>query len=288
MSEMPSNLPVFDELDREIIKHKQVHFASSFPAMIAYYEKESKGAVLPVEIERLQELHGIEQATGHDLATLVLSDQDIVEIKQAKEAYHKIEALEKDQEDLVDLIFSEEEDPKELIEKLSQNATIRPLLLEMLQSDDFFNPLFPGYGFAPVLAAKVLAKAKEKKAIPLIFERIGQLTFDIENDLFATLANFEQEGIDFLLQILRHKGLSSEVKHAILALAYFEPNEELSIEALRKLQSLPLVNADVHSIVLIELCRALKDQKQRVEFSQLKQTAHPELASEIERIEKDF
>jgi len=284
----PSNLPVFDEIDRQILKHKQVHFSSSFPAMIEYYKEEKKGAILPTTVERLYQLHQIEETTGHDLATLVLSDQDIAEIKEAMKAYHRLESLAKQEKNLGDLIFTEEENPKKLIKNLSLEKKAFPLLLEMIQSDDFFNPLFPGYGLAPVLAAKTLSLAKEKKAIPFLFERIGHLDFEVESHFLSALSEFGEDALQFLFQILKHKGSDVQVKHAILALSHFEPSPLIAKRALEKLQQLELDHPDLSFILLIEFCRELKTKQERTQFSKLKEKAHAEIIKEIAQIEKDF
>ena len=58
------DLPILDELDTEILKHRDAHFGGNFQVMIDYYEQEGIGVVPDFDIDRIVELHELQEKLG--------------------------------------------------------------------------------------------------------------------------------------------------------------------------------------------------------------------------------
>ena len=73
-----------------------------------------------------------------------------------------------------------------------------PALIDLLRNEDFYDPLFPGYGEAPVLAAKCLGLIGDKRAIISLFEAIGEGDFFNEDIILDALHVIGNPARDFL------------------------------------------------------------------------------------------
>src|SRR5262249_41622069 len=141
-----------------------------------------KGAVQEFEIKRLYSLAEIEMQLQQNLAPLVLSGAEAEQVGLARQYYKELKDLyqsrtKKNRYPLLvaDLILSEEEEPAAEIQSIvAEGANIIPELLELIRSENYSNPLFPGYGRAPTLAAKCLGLIGDKRAIIALFETIGE------------------------------------------------------------------------------------------------------------------
>ncbi len=169
-----------DAEDVEILMHRDAHFGGSFPLMFDYYARDGKGVNQEFSLDRMERLHQAETASGQDLASMVLSGADAEKVAQVRRVYHglrKIYELDDSENPhpklLADLILSEEEQPNDEIEAIvEQGSAIVPTLIQLLQAREFYDPLFPGYGFAPALAAQCLGRIKDYRAVAPLFEAI--------------------------------------------------------------------------------------------------------------------
>ena len=222
---------LFDENDRDILMHRDAHFASSFPIMIEYYENEGKGAVLDVEIERIRELELLQKELGRDIAPFVLQGSDAEKIARARSLYKELrrayeEAIAPLMKLVALLILSEEEefDVAAFVPFGSKAVTC---LLQLVQTDELYDPLFPGYGMAALLACRALGKLKAKEAIPILFSLIGRVDFDIESEVIEALAAIGDEAKAFLLKALVARPFGADNERACVALSQFLPDAQI-------------------------------------------------------------
>src|SRR5580704_4075015 len=81
------NYPITYSIDNQILMHREAHFGGNFALMLDYYKNEGRGVNKEFEISRIEELYKLQQQTGKDLATYMLSGPEIEKIGQAKNAY---------------------------------------------------------------------------------------------------------------------------------------------------------------------------------------------------------
>ena len=285
-----SSLPLTDELDHEILMHKEVHFSGSFPDMIEYYENEGKGVQDHFDLFRIQELALIEREVGYSLAEELLQDREQELVAKAKEKYLLLRELYECDEAspvalaVADLIISEEESPDEEIEALlALGKDAVPALLELIEADEFASPLLPGYGLAPLYAAEVLGKLGDERAILPLFQGARGHDFEREATFFAALARLPSQ--EFLLRKLSHFPLTRDHQIAADALANFPPNEEIGKVALTLLHEEAVRKEPTLSFALILLCEGLKSPAEREKFALLAQGTlfPPYLREEIKK-----
>ncbi len=224
-------MPLFDEQDRDILLHRDAHFSSNFSFMIDYYINEGKGAVLDVDIEKIQELAALQEQLGRDLAPLLLQGADAEKIARSRSLYkilrQQCEHPESEEaKACAELILSEEDSytDAEAIAKLGQK--IVPYLIELLSKDILLDPLFPGYGMAPAAAAYALGILKSDAAIPALFMMIGSCDFDNESACLASLAMIGDTAKRFCLNQLTSRPITKDTERAAVALSHFELTEE--------------------------------------------------------------
>ncbi len=309
MNIFPENSPVDPEPDpdssflgssedRDILMHRDAHFGGDFDTMIEYYEAEGKGMMQEFEISRIRELADYETATGVNLASQTLTGPDAEKIKAARNAYKSLRELysvknTKDPKPLLlaDLVLSEEEWPEKEIEAIvEQKTAIVPLLISLLRSEDFYDPLFPGYGQAPTLAARCLGLIGDKRAMISLFEAIGEANFFSEDYLLDGLKNIGDPAKEFLLKILHSEPLNFDNERAAIALVRFRDEPGVAETCLEMLLN-PSVWKDPNlSLHLILSCEGLKEPKLQEEFCKL--AAHPGfpkmLVQDIKLISKTF
>ena len=144
------DFPMFDELDHEILMHRDAHFGGSFSLMHEYYVKEGKGIRPEISLERIEELQNLENSLKINLADEILFDLEKEAVVSARQKYNALRQLYSEKEttlarQIADLIFSEEEDPsQEITAVAAYGAKAVFSLIELLKSEDFYNPLFPG------------------------------------------------------------------------------------------------------------------------------------------------
>ena len=158
--------PLSYSIDNAILMHRDVHFGGSFQTMLDYYQKEGRGVSKEFEIKRIQELAELEKRSRQNLAAVMLTGPEAEKVAKAKQAYVSLRELydipnpkSKMPLLLADLILSEDEElPKAIEAVVAERGNIVRLLLDLLRNEEFYDPLFPGYGLAPSLAAQCLGK----------------------------------------------------------------------------------------------------------------------------------
>lgn len=270
------NQPSFfiDETDHHILMHKDVHFGGSFAAMLSYYEKEGIGSQEEFSLSRIEELSSMQESNESSLSDMILDDTEKKEVERAKEAYQSLQKLcDADSfaaQKLALLILSEEDTPLQEIDELCAfgKDAIAPLLY-FLKQDDFYNPLFPGYGFAPAHAATCLGKLKAEEAIIPLFESLPFMEFFGEEEVYSALAKIGSPAKDFLLSVLKKNPITKDNENAAIALSCFPSGPEIVSVCLDMLE-LPSVQArpSLFSYLLCS-CEGIDSVEQRERLSNL-------------------
>ncbi len=278
-----------DELDHEILMHREAHFGGDFKVMLDYYLGDHIGVNPDFEIERIEYLAEIEHQLEKNLAPLLLSAQEAERIALARRAYRELKAVyEGDSrgEDIprliADLILSEEEEPEAEIEAVvAQGEKIVDVLLKMIASDNAYDPLFPGYGYAPYLAILCLGKIKSTKSIIPLFEMLGLETQFGEEVVLEAFAEIGLPAKRFLLKQIESRPLTGDNVNAAFALNAFPLDEEVSIAAFKQLQDPEVRESPLLSIYLLCSCEALKNTPYQKTFIALAQD--PSLPRDLQR-----
>jgi len=283
------SFPLRHELDVDILMHREVHFGGNFKVMLDYYSRHGKGARPEFEFDHIRNLAELELNAEKNLAAMLLGGPDAEKVARAKEAYKRLRELY-EQEDLpcnfplliADLILSEEEEPQKEIEAIVQEkSAIVPSLLELLRAEDYYDPLFPGYGHAPTLAAKCLGEIGDKRAIISLFEAIGEEDFFNEDVLLQSLKAIGDPAKEFLLHVVNGRPVNFDNERAAIALIHFKDDPEVSEACLKQLLD-PEVRKDFAlSTYLTLACEGLKDPELQNKFIQL--TEDPQTPSSLAR-----
>lgn len=269
------DFPVADALDTAILMHRDVHFGGQFGIMLDYYEHEGKGIVADFDIERIRALQELELQMKQNLAGLLLSGPEAERVAQAKDAYKRLRELYEKRRDLknkhsiliADLILSEDEHPENEINAIiAEGAAIVPGLMELLKSEDFHDPLFPGYGLVPDLAVECLGAIGDKRAIIALFESIGESDVFSENLALEALRKIGEPAKAFLLKVLHGRPLNFDNERAADALILFQDDPEVVQACFKMLKELNLKKDTLLAAPLILTCEGLTDPTQRKEF----------------------
>lgn len=271
------NYPLRQELDIEILMHREVHFGGNFKIMLDYYRKNGKGIKPEFEFEQIRNLAEMELQVQKNLAAMILSGTDAEKVARAKEAYRRLRDLY-DKEDLpnnfplliADLILSEEEMPQKEIEAIvKEKSAVVPSLLELLKAEDYYDTLFPGYGHAPTLAAHCLGLIGDKRATISLFEAIGEEDFFNEDIILQALKAIGTPAKEFLLQVVNGRPINFDNERAAIALLYFKEDPDVSKTCLELLLD-PEVRKDFAlSTYLVLACEGLKDRELQEQLIQL-------------------
>lgn len=266
-----------DEIISAILMHRDVHFGGQFQFMIDYYEKHGKGCLQEITLEKLRELDQIEGRVGENLAALLLSGPEAEQVSAAKEMYKTLRAVyeSKDQTDryaqlIADLILTEEEEPEKEIEAIvAEKAAIVPALVQLLRSEEFYNPLYPGYGQAPLLAIRCLGQIGDKRAIMSLFEFIGRSDVLDEESSLRALRAIGEPAKEFLLKVLRSRPVTEDNERAAIALIHFKDDPEVGKVCLEMLQDPAMRKMLPLAVYLVLACESLEDTKDRKVFGAL-------------------
>ncbi|KAF3362171.1 Uncharacterized protein PHSC3_001236 [Chlamydiales bacterium STE3] len=277
-----------DAMDNAVLMHRDAHFGGNFALMIDYYQNEGKGVYDDFSLNRIEELAAYEKAIQQNLASQLLTAPEIEKIVLAKEAYQQLSKLYDGKDDKVtyprliaDLILSEEENPVQEIEAIVQEKkAIVPALLNLVRAEDFYDPLFPGYGKAPLLAAKCLGLIGDSSAIIALFESIGKGDFFDDDIALNALKEIGEPAKHFLLKVLQGKPINEDNERAAIALLTFKADPEIASTCFHLLRSLDLKKEIPLATYLILGCEGLEDEKERQQFEQL---AHdPQFPKELQ------
>ena len=263
-----NDIPFFiDETDHEILMHKEVHFSGSFSLMLEYYENENKGIQEAFDVERIERLAEVDKTSSTPLTLLILTEEEQEEVLRAKNTYQSLQKLydlpPSPAQKLADLILSEEEDPEKEIEAICElipNAI--SMLIPLIQGDDFYNPLFPGYGLAPAHASQCLGRLKAKEAIIPLFEALPKTEFFGEESILQALFQIGEPAKEFLLSVVKKTPLTKENENAAIALLPFK-EDPLVLSTCLDLLELPIVQKKNSLFAyLLFICDSITDKNQ--------------------------
>ena len=233
-----SALPIFDEEDHDIVLHREAHFAGSFPLMIQAYEEEAKSAVLDIAPKRIKQLYSLEQKIHKNIAPLILHASDAKKIQVVRKMYR---LLRETTSPIAEIILSEDESEEiarktALLKTTPLDDTLETALLTLLQNELFFDPLFPGYGKAPIACALALGLLGAKNAIPTLFSHIHSDDFDIEGACLRALRQIGEDAKKFCIECLHARPLTHDNEKAAIAITSFLPDDEVIQAVLKEVQ----------------------------------------------------
>lgn len=263
-----------NENDIAILMHRDAHFGGSFLIMIDYYQRGGKGISPDFELSRILELAEEEKITGGNLAALLLGPREAEEVKRAKDSYQAFRELYTVKAPkspypvmIADLILSEDEEPvKEQEAIIAEKGAIVSSLLALINSEDMYNPLFPGYGKAPTLAAYCLGKIGDKRAIIALFENLGKDTFFEDEISINALKSIGEPAKEFLIRVLHGQPINEDNEKAAIALISFDPDPQIARTCFDMLLKLDLKKDAFLATYLILACQHLQDPLSREAF----------------------
>ncbi len=266
-----------DEEDTEILMHRDAHFGGRFDVMLDYYRAGGKGVCDNIDVERIERLQEAEQLAGQDLAALLLTGAEAEKIARVRRAYQGLRDIcEMDASTnihprlVADLVLSEEEDADgEIAAVAAQGSSIIPSLLQLLHAREFYDPLYPGYGFAPGLAARCLGMIKDPSAIAPLFEAIDTGDFFDEEDIFHALYEIGPAARDFLIRLMVLRPMTLDNERAARALTHFAMDPKVSEMALQQLQDPEVAHHENLAAYLVLCCEGLKGPAERAAFATL-------------------
>lgn len=286
MSQPYDEFPLQSAVDATIIMHRDVHFGGNFNIMLKYYEEGGKGISNEFDENQIRKLAEFERSAEENIAGSILTGADAEKVAEAKKAYEQLrEIFESDSKNhypklIASLILSEEEDPKEEIEAIvKEKNAIVPSLLEVLKSETFYDPLYPGYGQAPQLAAKCLGLIGDKRAIIFLFEGIGHGDFFHDDILMKAMKEIGDPAKEFLLKVVKAQPITEDNERAAIALNAFKDDSEVAetcFDILNKLSfdpNLPLTH------YLIYTCEGLENREKQEQLIELLES--PDLSKEL-------
>ncbi len=286
-----------DEMDHWILMHRDAHFGGNFDTMLAYYEQESHIGIDPhLDLDRIHYLKAVEHELGGNLAALFLDSGEAEQVALCRRAYEKL----RDVYDypapsaaryIADLILSEEEEPEIEIQAIvEQGPTIVPLLIDLLQSDAAYSPLYPGYGYAPYLAACCLGDLGDSRALIPLFQMLHREMVFSEEIVLESLYKLGAPAKQFLMQRLQGRPITFDHRHAAFALSSFAEDDEISKLALTQLED-PLIHQDpLLGAYLLSLCsvRNTLEVKEQLMVLQQAPTLPKELSLQIHHLVQDW
>ena len=290
--------PIAYSIDNMILMHRDAHFGGHFSTMLEYYKNNEGHIHQDIEIERIEELAKIQESTGSDLAPLMLSGAEAEKVAEALKAYRELRELCENKNKkttpsslIAELILSEKLELPSVIEAVVAEKTkiVQPLI-DLMKSEEFHDPLFPGYGEAPILAAKCLGMIGDKRAIISLFEAIGREDFFNESLIFDALKTIGEPAKSFLLKVLQSNPITCDNEQAALALISFKEDLEVSSKALKYLLEIDLNKYTPLATSLVLICESLKLKSEQELFKNLaKRDALPKiLRQDILAISQEF
>ena len=289
--------PAIDAIDMEILMHRDAHFGSNFDVMIEYYEQNGVGTMPDFELEEIKRLQNLERDIKENLAELYLPEPAKKIVEDSRKLYLTLrevysgDVAEKTSILISDLILSEELVPKKEIEALADQKELAvPPLIHLLSSPSYYEPIFPGYGRAPIFAAKSLAKIQDERAIPPLFEALGQENFFTDEEIIYALRSFGEKAKSFLIKVLTLEPLSKDNEHAAIALTAFAEDPEVARSALEVLKRESTLKRPTFATYLIFACSDLTRSEDQAAFIALsKESSLPKnLGQEMQLVLKNW
>lgn len=264
--------PLIDAIEMDIVMHRDAHFGANFYIMLDYYHQEGVGVMPDFAIEKIEALQKMEAELGKNIAEIYLPEAAKKRVLQAKELYQRLREVYREEPVnelsilLSDLILAEEEVPqKEMEALLSRGEEAVPLLIDLLQADSFYDPLFPGYGRSPIFAARTLGEMGDERALIPLFSALGQENFFTDEEMIKSICRFGSRAIDFLLVRLTQRPLSRENEYAAIVLNAFPEQESIARASLSMLEKEETLKKESLASYLVFNCPGLQkpDEKQR-------------------------
>lgn len=273
--------PIAYSIDNLILMHRDAHFGGNFDFMLDYYKKNGRGASIEFDIEKIQEIADTQHAEGKDLSPLLLSGAEAEHIAHSRQLYKNLRAIcETDNKKniipklIAELILAENEELETAVNAVvAEKTTIVPALIELLRSEDFHDPLAPGYGQAPTLAAECLGKIGDKRAIISLFESIGNEDFFNEDIVLDALKAIGEPAKSFLLRVLHARPITFDNERAAVALIVFKDDFEVSAACLKMLQEIDINKNIALATYLVLACEGLANANERNELVALAEKA---------------
>lgn len=276
---MKKSTSIIDTLDIDIILHRDIHFGKNFDIMLDYYLEKKVGVMPDFPIERIQQLKKMEQSLHNPLSSYLPPTVDDIATR-AKTLYTNLREIYANHEKtdiavlISDLILSESEFPTSEINALIARGSdaVSPLI-HIIQTTDFYDPLFPGYGRAPIFAAHCLAKIGDTRAIVPLFEALGQENFFTDDAIISALTQFGDKAKDFLLSRMKQKPYTKDNIHAVIALTSFPEDSTIAETCLKLLQDTEARKKDSFAHYLLFGCSGLTKQIDRNTFKALENSS---------------
>ncbi len=274
--------PMVDAIDHEILMHRDAHFGGLFSIMLDYYRQEGKGVQPEFDIARIEHLAHLEEQLKQNLAASFLAANEMQKVADAREAYQKLRAIYEVKKSktpyprlIADLILSEEEEPEvEIAAIAAEKDKIVPMLIDLLRSEELYDPLFPGYGQAPFLAVQCLGRIGDKRAIISLFEALGQSDFFADDQIIKALKAIGKPARDFLLHVLNGRPLNEDNEKAAIALIAFKDDEEVANHCFDLLQKSDVQKDPCLPTYLVLACAGLQDPLRRQAFKVMFHDSH--------------
>jgi len=215
-----------------ILMHRDAHFGGDFEVMIKYYDGEGKGCHF--DIDQIFALAELERSKGGDLAPLVLSGAEAEQVAAARDLYEELrEVYSYDRVDkarlMSDLILAEDDEEQEAISAVvERGAEMVPALVNLLESSRFTDPLSPGYGYAPSLAARCLGRIGDESALMPLFEAVGSENRDLEEEAAVAFRHIGEPAKAFLIEILQGDRITNDTERAAYLASLFAPDPEIT------------------------------------------------------------
>jgi hypothetical protein len=294
-----SSVSLTDEMDHLILMHRDAHFGADFQVMLDYYQNENHIGIDPdVDPFRIQYLQQVEQQMGADLAPLILSAAEAEMVGRCRAAYSSFKDIYDQPEEtissarlLADLILSEEEEPIQAIEAIVANSELMfPHLIELTRSDEAYSPFFPGYGYAPYLAALCLGKIKNPEALVPLFNIFHKECVFSDEVLLDAFAEIGVPAKIFLMNRLNGRPLTHDNMHAAFALSVFAQDSQVAQLALKNLQDVNVQRSSLLCSYLLCLCDELQKMPEKDDLIALGNKANipKELHMQIKNLVRDW
>lgn len=228
-----SAMPLLEEEDRDILMHRDAHFARNFQVMLEHYEDEGIGAVLDVDPRRINTLMELEEGLGQNLAPYLLQGADAEKVAQSIKLYSLLREQVENKKNvplvaaISELILSEEEHDVAATKAAELGQKLIPYLTQLISTPVLYDPLFPGYGQAPVRACLALGKLQATDAIKLLFGLIGTENFDIESAAVQALSLMNGPVQAFCLTQLASRPITKNNERAAIVASALTASDEL-------------------------------------------------------------
>lgn len=277
-----------DEIDHQILMHRDAHFGGDFGVMLAYYSQEEHIGIHPdFDLERILYLSEIEKEMGQDLAPLFLAGAEAEAVGRARQSYANFKDIYDEENEqnpiprlIANLILTEEEEPLgEIGAVVSQGTPIVSDLISILKADDFYDPLFPGYGYAPYLAVICLGKIGAPEALIPIFETFSKAIIFDEMVIVDALLELGEPAKEFLLKIMKSRPLTQDNLNAAFALIAFSEDPRVANACFEQLHDPLVQETPLLRTYLLSGCQALNTQVQRNAF--IKMAEDPQLPAQL-------